>query len=345
MAENQVVVRKALKSKNRNLNPFIILLLSILVIYTVVFTYMLIWAFYNSFKPAAQWNDREYMQLPVYTNEMWSVNGFFQGLDQNAASVSNADIYFNGIFYNYSKVIVKFPCKSRAQYYAGWNLDVRMPKEAYNNTFFRICFNTLFYSIAGAAIIAVVPCVVGYVSAKYDFKFNSVLYAVTLFVMIMPLVGTEPARIKLLCRLYLFDTMIGDFIVNFTFCNMYYLVFLAFFQGVSGTYAEAAEVDGASQIRTMVTIIMPLASKMITTILLIFFIGRWNNYTTPLVYMPNIMMFSYRLYMITTSNANTLSDDPTRIAGAMILVVPIVILFVILRNKIMGNISMGGLKE
>ena len=345
MAENQIVVRKSLKSKNRNLNPFIILLLSILVIYVVVFSYMLIWAFYNSFKPAAQWGERQFMQLPVYTNEMWSVNGFFQGFDTNGALVSNKDIYFKGIFYNYTKVIAAMPGKSRAEYYAGWNLDVRMPKENYNNTFFTIIMNTIIYSTVGSVIIGVVPCVVGYVSAKYDFKFNTVLYMITLFVMIMPLVGTEPARIKIMCRLYMFDTMWGDWIINFTFCNMYYLVFLAFYQGVSGTYAEAAEVDGASQLRTMVQIIMPLAVKMIMTIALIFFIGRWNNYTTPLIYMPNKWMISYRLYTITTLNANTLGDDPTKIAASMIIVVPILIVFVLLRNQIMGNISMGGLKE
>ncbi len=345
MAENQVVVRKSLKSINKNLNPFILLLFSILVIYVVVFTYMLIWAFYNSFKPAAQWGERQFMQLPVYSNDMWTADGFFQGLDKNAALSSNKDIYFSNFFYNYTKVIQAMPGKGDVRYYAGWNLDVEMPNKAYNNTFFMIVFNTIVYSVVGSVIIGVVPCVVGYVAAKYPYKFSSVLYVITLFVMVMPVVGVEPARIKLLCRLYLFDTMLGDFIVNFTFTNMYFLVFLAFYQGVSGTFAEAAEVDGASQLRTMVQIIMPLASKMITTIALIFFIARWNNYTTPLIYMPNIWMLSYRLYYITTFKANTLGDDPTRIAAAMIVVVPIIIVFVILRNKIMGNISMGGLKE
>lgn len=345
MAENQVVVRKAIKSKNRHLNPFILLLLSILIIYVVVFTYMLVWAFYNSFKPPQQWNDREFMQLPVYSNELWSVDGFFAGLDQNGSSVTNKDIYFNGLFYNYTKILEKFPGKAKTQYYAGWNLDVRMPKQDYINTFPVIVFNTILYSLGGSIIIAVVPCVVGYVSAKYDYKFNALLYGIVLFVMITPLLGTDPARIRLLCRLYLFDTMLGDFIVNFTFANIYYLVFLSFYQGISGTYAEAAEVDGASQFRTMVQIVMPLASKMITTITLIFFIGRWNNYSTPFIYMPNIWMISYRLYQITSTNANILDDDPTRIAGAMIIVIPILIVFVLLRNKIMGNISMGGLKE
>ena len=138
--------------------------------------------------------------------------------------------------------------------------------------------------------------------------------------------------------------MWGDFIVNFTFANMYFLVFYAFYSGVSGTFAEAAEVDGASQLRTMIQIIMPLASKMILTVVLIFFIGRWNNYATPLVYMPNKWMISYRLYIITIYQ-DKVGGDPAKIAGAMIIVVPILIIFILLRNKIMGNVSMGGIKE
>ncbi|MBR3804575.1 MAG: carbohydrate ABC transporter permease [Clostridia bacterium] len=338
--EKSVSVRKSYKSRNRNLNPAVLFLFLILMLYTIVFSFMILWAFMNSFKPPMQWEAREYMQLPNYSNPLWTSKEL-QYINNNAY-MSN---YWPNLLYNYQKVLVVMPGKAQAQYYVGWNLDKKMPTTAKYNGMFTMIFNTIFYSLAGSAIIAVVPCVVGYLAAKYPYKFSTLLYVITLFVMVMPIVGSEPARIKLLCRLYLFDTMWGDFIVNFTFANLYFLVFYAFYQGVSGTYAEAAEVDGASQLRTMIQIIMPLASKMISTVLLIFFIGRWNNYATPLVYMPNKWMISYRLYIVTTYNKNTLGDDPSRIAGAMMIVVPILILFILLRNKIMGNISIGGVKE
>ncbi len=339
--EKQVSVRKSYKSRNRNFNFTVLIMFTVLSLFTLIFSFMLIWALINSFKPPMQWEAREYMQLPNYSNPLWTTKEM--GYINNVAYYSN---YWPHMFHNYTKVLNVMPGKAMSQYYAGWNLDVKMPTDYIKNSMFIMVFNTLFYSVVGSLIIAVVPCVVGYLAAKYPYKFSTLLYVITLFVMVMPLVGTEPARIKLLCRLYLFDTMWGDFIVNFTFANMYFLVFYAFYSGVSGTYAEAAEVDGASQLRTMVQIIMPLASKMITTVTLIFFIGRWNNYSTPLVYMPNHWMISYRLYLITNTNANAyLTDDPSRIAAAMIIVVPILIVFVFLRNKIMGNISIGGIKE
>ncbi len=339
--EKQVSVRKSHKSRNRNLNPTVMIMFIFLALYTIVFAFMVLWALMNSFKPPMQWADREYMQLPNYSNEMWTSKELYY-----INGVAYGSNYWPHMFHNYTKVLAVMPGEAKSLYYAGWNLNVKMPAEPINNSMFMMIYYTLFYSIVGSLIIAVVPCVIGYLAAKYPYKFSSLLYVITLFVMVMPLIGTEPARIKLLCRLYLFDTMAGDFIVNFTFANMYFLVYYAFYSGVSGTYAEAAEVDGASQLRTMVQIVMPLASKMITTVTLIFFIGRWNNYSTPLIYLPNHWMISYRLFIITNTNANSfLTDDPTRIAAAMIIVVPILIVFVALRNKIMGNISMGGLKE
>ena len=164
--------------------------------------------------------------------------------------------------------------------------------------------------------------------------------------MVLPLVGADPSRMRLMKQLYLFDSMIGDFIVNFTFTNVYFLVFYAYYQGMSGTYSEAAEIDGASQFRTLFSIILPLAVKMMGTVILIFFIKRWNQYNWQMLYLPNTWMIAYRIYLITSINPNILNHStPTIMAAAMILAIPILILFIIFKDKIMGNVSMGGLKE
>ncbi len=334
---------KVAKSKNKNLNPFILLLLTLLVLYVIIFTVFLVFGTINSFKTSHQYSGyiKDRFGFPNYN---------YTEIDFKDPLFIGSPDYFPHPFYNYELVLNKMPSNDGFwpyPYNAGWNLDV--PIEGHNmyanNTFLKIVWNSLFYAIAGALIIAVVPCVVGYLCAKYPYKFSSLLYTITLLVMILPIVGSDPSRIRLMCQLYLFDTMIGDFIVNFTFTNVYFLVFYAFYQGVSGTYAEAAEIDGASQLRTMISIVMPLASKMIGTVTLIFFINRWNSYNWQMLYMPNIWMVAYRVYVI-TNNPNILDNSSTApFAAAMILALPILVLFILLRNKIMGNISMGGLKE
>ena len=345
---------KSMKSKNRNLNPFIILLMSILILYALIFTAFLVFGTINSFKSNfqyEQYNGGDRLGLPWY--EITLPNG--NVIDMTNEKYKGSTYYFPHPFYNYEIVLDAIPANKNTEpykYLAGWNLDTVMPNWKNgnpNDSFLRILFNSVFYAVVGALIIAIVPCVVGYLCAKYPYRFSSLLYTITLVVMILPIVGSDPSRIELMCRLYLFDTMIGDFIVNFTFTNVYFLVFYAFYQGVSGTYAEAAEIDGASQLRTMVSIVMPLASKMIATVTLIFFMNRWNSYNWQMLYMPNVWMIAYRIYIITTSTSNAAGsiavNPPACIAASMILALPIVALFIAFRNKIMGNISMGGLKE
>lgn len=329
------------KKTNRNLNPFVIFLLVMLILYSAIFSFLIIFGTINSFKPYLQY-DREldYLGLPNYDNPLYT-----------QANMKGKPVYFPHAFYNYEKVIEKIPAtegETVYRYYAGFNLDDIMPKykDNPNTSFLKIVGQSFFYAIVGAVIIAIVPAVVGYLAAKYPYKFSSLLYSITLFVIAVPLVGSDPARVRFMSQLYLFDTMIGDFIVNFTFTNVYFLVFYAYYQGMSGTYAEAAEIDGASQLRTLVSIILPLAVKMMGTVILIFFINRWNSYNWQMIYLPNTWMIAYRIYLITSVNPQILNNStPTVLSAAMILAIPILILFIIFKDKIMGNISMGGLKE
>lgn len=329
------------KKTNRNMNTFVIFLMVILIIYAVLFSFLIIFGAINSFKPYVQYDrDLDYIGLPKYDDPLYTDIRF-----------KDNPIYFPHPFYNFEKVLEAVPAKQGeavVRYYAGFNLDNLMPKyrDNPNTSFFKIVFQSFFYAIAGAVIIAIVPAVVGYLAAKYPYKFSSLLYTITITVMVLPLPGVDPARIRLMQQLYLFDTMIGDFIINFTFTNVYFLVFYAYYQGMSGTYSEAAEIDGASQFRTLVSIILPLAVKMMGTVILIFFINRWNQYNFQMLYLPNTWMISYRIYLITSINPQILNNStPTVMAAAMILALPILILFIIFKDKIMGNMSMGGLKE
>ena len=329
------------KQKSKNMNPFVIFLLVMLILYSVIFSFLIIFGTINSFKPYLQYDrEMDYLGLPNYDNPRYTDPKYL-----------GRPIYFPHAFYNYEIVLEKIPAPQGEpvyRYNAGFNLDDIMPKyhDNPNTSFLKIVGQSFFYAIVGAFIIAMVPAVLGYLAAKYPYKFSSLLYTLTLFVIAVPLVGSDPARVRLMQQLYLFDTMIGDFIVNFAFTNVYFLVFYAYYQGMSGTYAEAAEIDGASQLRTLVSIILPLAVKMMGTVILIFFISRWNSYNFQMLYLPNTWMIAYRIYSITSVNPQVLNNStPTVLSAAMILAIPILILFIIFKDKIMGNMSMGGLKE
>ena len=330
--ENTNVI-KAAKSRNRNLNPLILFLFAVLAFYTFMFTFTLVWGFVTSLKTEYQFTQlKQYLELPRYDL-------------LPAHSDPKSPLYFPHPFANYVKVLEKMPGKNQYRYYAGWNLDELLPKQQYNNTVPTMLYNTIMYALVGSVIVSIVPAVVGYLCATYKYKFSELCYTITLFVMVMPITGTATARIRLMCRLKIFDSVYGNWITCLGFTNIYFLMFLAFFQGMSGTFAEAAEVDGASQFRILWQIMLPLAAKMMLTIILIYFIARWNDTGTFLIYMPNKWSISYRVFMLTTLNTNVVPGSTAKIAACFFIAIPMILLFIIFKDKIMGNLSMGGVKE
>ena len=162
--------------------------------------------------------------------------------------------------------------------------------------------------------------------------------------MTIPTVGIYPSEITLLRNLGLYDTMIGIYIQKFSCYGMYFFVFHAFFESIPDTYSEAAEIDGASQFTIMVRIMMPLAVKMIGTVMLIQFIHLWNDYQTAYLYLPSYPTLAYGVWYVNFQGGGELGRTPVRVASCMTLAIPVLIIFSFFKDKIMGNVSMGGIK-
>jgi ABC-type glycerol-3-phosphate transport system permease component len=214
----------------------------------------------------------------------------------------------------------------------------------------QMIINTLLYAGVGAFIKAIVPAIVAHTCVKYKFKFSEVVYGISLFVLIVPIVGAYPAELTFLRTIGLYDTIYGSWIQNCSFVGTYYFVFVAFYKGLSVTYDEAAELDGASQLKILTSIILPLSAKMIATVWLIQFITLWNDYNTPMMYLPTIPTVSYAIFNIAygggSGEANrVLGNVPAQTAACMLLALPILVIFIALKDRIMGSITMGGLKE
>ena len=127
---------------------------------------------------------------------------------------------------------------------------------------------------------------------------------------------------------------------------MYFFVYLAYFKGTSEVYREAAQLDGASQMRVMTMIYFPLAVKIISTVFLIQFVALWNDYQTPLLYLPTHPTLAYGVYYVSyEAFVPAFYHTPVRISGLMLLAVPLIIIFAVFKDKLMGDISLGGIKE
>lgn len=203
---------------------------------------------------------------------------------------------------------------------------------------------SFLYSAGSAFFQVFCTAVVAYCTSKYKNKVSTIVNYIVIITLILPIVGNTPSMISLMKTLGLYNTMFGAWIMKFGFNNMYYLIFYAAFKGLSWTYAESAFMDGASHFTVYFKIMLPLMMTLVGTVFLLLFIEYWNDYQTPMFYLPDYRTASYGLFVIYSSTAGDMSYPPIKIAGGIIVFLPILVLFIIFRNKIMGNLTEGGIK-
>ena len=210
----------------------------------------------------------------------------------------------------------------------------------------QMIFHSLLYAGGCGLMATFTTCIMGYATARYSsFKMSSVIYTVVVVTMVLPIIGNLPSEIQMARALGLYDTMWGIWIMKMSFLGMYFLVFNAMFKGIPNDYAEAAYLDGASEARIMVNIYFPLARNTFFTVLLLNFITYWNDYQIPLIYIPSYPTVAFGVFRYAYSNTTENSSVPSRITGAIIMLIPVLILFLAFHERLIGNVSMGGIKE
>lgn len=204
--------------------------------------------------------------------------------------------------------------------------------------------NSLLYAGGCAFFATLSPCIAAYATARYKFKFNGVLYGIVIFAMVTPIVGSIPSQIEMAKKLGFYDTMWGMYFMSFNFLSTYYLIFLATFKTLSRDYSDAAAMDGAGHFTVMVRIMLPLVKNTFYAIVVLQFISYWNDYQTAWLFLPNTPTAAVGLQFFKLAAEAKYRDVTIQLAGSLLLLVPIIILFTAFRDKLMGNLTVGGIK-
>ena len=202
--------------------------------------------------------------------------------------------------------------------------------------------NSIWYAIGTAFVSTCVSFLVAYVVARFHFKFCNVIYTIVILQMIIPTVGTLPSELRIANALKLYDTPYGILFMKSYVTGLYFLSFYAALRVIPKDYEEAAQLDGASNLTIMLRIITPMVSGVFTTVLLLTFITYWNDYQTPLIYIPSYPTLAFGLWHYV--NVDSSGSVPMKLSGCMVMAVPLFVLFIAFQGKLMRNLSVGGLK-
>ena len=204
--------------------------------------------------------------------------------------------------------------------------------------------NSLKFALFSAVSFTACCTLVSYLTAKFDFKFSKIIYGFVIVAMSLPIVGSMPSEIRMLQRLGIYNTWLSIPILRFNFLNVYFLVLFATFRGISKEYSEAAKIDGASNMRIMLRIVMPQALNIIVTIFFLSFINYWNDYQVPMLYLPDYPVAAYGLFDFLRNNTDAASYATVKMAGTLILTLPVLLLVIIFNKRLRVSVSIGGIK-
>lgn len=201
---------------------------------------------------------------------------------------------------------------------------------------------TSFLVAVGCAFAeAITPCVCAYCSVKFDFVIGKIMTAIVYITMSIPIVGSTAASIQMTHAIGLHDTIIGTWFLRLTFLGMNYLLFQGNFKSIPSDYAESAYMDGAGNFTIFFKIMFPMVRNLFNLLMILGFVQIWSDYSIPMYYLPSKPTLS--LAMLNFSSLSSTSVT-MQMAGCMLLSIPNLILFVLFKDKFMGNIQMGGIK-
>ena len=209
-------------------------------------------------------------------------------------------------------------------------------------SFLGMFLNSIWFAVGMSVLSVFVHCVTGYIFAKYKFRGKGIAFSFILFTITIPIVGSLPSLYRVVFRMSITDsplfllTALGGFTGNF-------LVTYAFFKGIDWAYAEAAQIDGAGHLYIFFKIMLPFAVGPIFALSLLGFIGQWNNYETPILFLDKMPTLSSGLYRFKVKTMYE-SEETVYIAAVLMTAVPVLIAVAAFGGKIMKNVSMGGLK-
>ena len=122
-------------------------------------------------------------------------------------------------------------------------------------------------------------------------------------------------------------------------------VFLArqYYIGIPDDYMEAARIDGASEFGIFTRIMLPLAKPVVSVLFIFSFMWRWNDYLWPKLVINSKAKYTIQLALANYSGEYSV-DWNSLLAMSVISMIPVLLVFIILQDQIMGGLTAGGVK-
>jgi multiple sugar transport system permease protein len=208
-------------------------------------------------------------------------------------------------------------------------------------------FNTTIITVSVVVLTVLSSSLVAYGFSRMRFRGRDVLFAICLSTMMLPGQVTMIPLYAAFAWLGWIDTWY-PLIVPALFGSPFYIfLFRQFFMSIPREYDEAALLDGAGRFRIYWSILLPLARPAVATVSLFCFIGAWNDFFNPLIYInsPANATLTLGLHMLKTQIVGSGSVQwHVLMAASLLVMVPNVLVFFLAQKHFVKGLQLGGLR-
>ncbi|MGI8871930.1 MAG: carbohydrate ABC transporter permease [Candidatus Limnocylindria bacterium] len=218
----------------------------------------------------------------------------------------------------------------------------------YTDLFSRLNFSRFFFNsaVVAAAITAgnLLFCsMLGYALAKLRFPGKRALFALVLGTLMVPGIVTFMPLFVLVANMGLVNTHAG-LILPFLAGAFGVFLMRQFISGIPDELLDAARVDGAGEYHIFFRIILPLCGAPLATLGILTFLASWNNFLWPLVVAQTEDMYTLPVAVALFATGQQTSNLGLLLAGAVVVVLPVLLVFIVLQRFFTQGIAMTGIK-
>ena len=207
----------------------------------------------------------------------------------------------------------------------------------------RYLFNSAFLALSVTAISLLINSMAGYAFAKYSFRGRDPLFKALIASMVIPSQVTMLPLFLMLNKMGLINTYMGVIIPGMAGIFGIFLI-RQFARTIPDSLIEAARMDGASDFRIYWSLILPLCKPILITLAIFTFMGTWNDFLWPLIVMTDDSMYTLPV-AIASLSLEHVQDTELMMAGAVMTVAPVLVLFAAVQKYYLSGIMAGSLKE
>ncbi len=204
--------------------------------------------------------------------------------------------------------------------------------------------NTLIFSVITTAAMVVVSTLAAYAFARLEFRGRSLVFGIFLSMMMIPTELVVITNFVTITNLDLRNSFPGLILPSITSVFYIYLLKESFEQVPDELY-RAARVDGTSDLKYLWKVMIPICRPTLVTVTILKLIECWNSYVWPRLITDD------QAYFLVSNGIQQIREEgfgrenvPAMMAAVVVISVPLIVLFLAFRGKIMEGASRGGIK-